>query len=149
MSRISTSARQPYSPAQMYDLVNDMAAYPRYLPLCSHVHVHSKTAHSQTATITLAKGKVKLEFTVANSMEENRRIDMKLVQGPFKRFHAEWLFTPPSQGGCEVAFDLEFEFSNPLLNAAFGGLFKSMVGSMVGAFSEQAARRYGRPAGRA
>lgn len=146
MPHIRTHATVAYPPRQIYDLVNDMAAYPHYLPLCSHVRVHAKTAHSQTATLTLSKGKIKLEFTVANTMEENRRIDMRLVEGPFKRFRADWVFNPDKHGGTEISFDLDFEFSNPLLNAAFGGLFKSMVGSMVDAFSEQAARRYGKPA---
>jgi ribosome-associated toxin RatA of RatAB toxin-antitoxin module len=145
MTRISTNERLPYSPKQMYDLVNDTTSYPLYLPLCSHVQVHSKTAHSETATITLSKGKVKLQFTVINSMEEGKRIDMKLVEGPFKRLKAEWLFNPIGHRESEVSFDLEFEFSNPLLNAAFGGLFKSMVGSMVEAFSKQAVLRYGKP----
>jgi ribosome-associated toxin RatA of RatAB toxin-antitoxin module len=147
MTHIHTSARMAYTPKQMYDLVNDTAAYPGYLPLCSHVRVHAKTAERQTATITLAKGKLKFDFTIAHVLEDAKRIEVVLVDGPFKRLRGAWTFAAAGHGGCEVSLELDFEFSNPLLGMAFGGLFKSITESMVGAFSEQAALRYGKPHG--
>ena len=84
MTQINTGACAAYTPKQMYDLVNDAEAYPRYLPLCSEVAICSEGADRRTATITLAKGKIKLDFTTANVMEDGKRIDMDLVDGPFK-----------------------------------------------------------------
>lgn len=147
MTHINTGACVAYTPKQMYDLVNDAEAYPRYLPLCSEVAICSEGADRQTATITLVKGKIKLDFTTANVMEDGKRIDMDLVDGPFKYLRGTWLFSPTSDGGAEVSFMLDFEFSNPLLRVAFGSFFKGMVESMVGAFCEQAALRYGDPHG--
>ncbi|PZN72908.1 MAG: ubiquinone-binding protein [Candidatus Methylumidiphilus alinenensis] len=147
MTQINTGACVAYTPKQMYDLVNDAAAYPRYLPLCSEVAICSQGEDRLTAKITLAKGKIKLDFTTANVMEDGKRIDMDLVDGPFKYLHATWLFSPTSDGGAEVSFKLDFEFSNPLLRVAFGSFFKGIVESMVGAFCEQAALRYGDPHG--
>jgi ribosome-associated toxin RatA of RatAB toxin-antitoxin module len=143
MTQINTSACVVYSPKQMFDLVNDAAAYPRYLPLCTEVQIRSRTAESQTATITLSKGKVRFHFTTTNLMEEASRIDLKLVDGPFKYLKGRWHFIPLERGGCEVTFHLEFEFANPLLKMAFGAFFKGLVESMVGAFCEEAASRYG------
>jgi ribosome-associated toxin RatA of RatAB toxin-antitoxin module len=145
MTQINTSACVAYTPKQMYDLVNDAAAYPRYLPMCTEVKIRSQTADRLTATITLAKGKIKLDFTTANVMEDGKRIDMNLVDGPFKYLRGTWVFTPTSHGGSEISFHLDFEFSNPLLRMAFGGFFKGIVESMVGAFCDQAALRYGKP----
>ncbi len=145
MAQINTSACVPYTPKQMYDLVNDATAYPRYLPLCEAVAIRSQTADRLTATIVLSKGKIKLDFTTANVMEDGKRIDMDLIDGPFKYLRGTWLFTPTRQGGSEISFNLDFEFSNPLLRVAFGGFFKGITESMVGAFCEQAARRYGQP----
>ena len=144
MTRISTSACVAHTPKQMYDLVNDAAAYPRYLPMCSQVEIRSQTADRLIATITLAKGKIKFDFTTANTMEDGRRIDLSLVDGPFKHLRGTWLFKPSGSGGAEISFDLDFEFSNPLLRVALGGFFKGIVESMVGAFCEQAALRYGK-----
>jgi ribosome-associated toxin RatA of RatAB toxin-antitoxin module len=147
MAQINTSACVDHTHKQMYDLVNDAAAYPRYLPMCSEVKIRSQTADSQTATITLAKGRIKLDFTTANAMEDGKRIDMNLVDGPFKYMRGTWVFKPTSQGGSEISFHLDFEFSNPLLRVAFGSFFKGIVESMVGAFCDQAALRYGKPQG--
>lgn len=143
MPQISTSACVAHTPRQMYDLVNDAAAYPNYLPMCSHVHIRSQDAEHLIATITLSKGKIKLDFTTENTMQEGRRIDMKLVDGPFKYLRGSWSFKP-SRHGCEISFNLDFEFSNALLKMAFGSFFKGLVESMVGAFCDQAALRYGK-----
>jgi len=146
MTQINTSACVAHTAKQMYDLVNDAAAYPRFLPMCTHVRIRSQSPEQLIATLTLSKGKIKFDFTTANTMEEGRRIDMKLIDGPFKHLHGSWRFTPNGHG-CEIAFNLDFEFSNGLLSLAFGSFFKGLVESMVGAFCDQAARRYGNNAG--
>ena len=147
MPQINTSACVAYTPKQMYDLVTDVEAYPRYLPLCTQVKIRSQRPGQVTATITLSKGKIKFDFTTANSMVDSQRVDMKLVDGPFKYLQGSWRFTPTERGGSEVSFDLDFEFANALLSIAFGGFFKSLVESMVGAFCDQAALRYGKAIG--
>ena len=86
-----------------------------------------------------------MDFTTANIMQESKRIDLNLVDGPFKYLRGTWGFNPTKHGGSEITFDLDFEFSNPLLKVAFGGFFKSIVESMVGAFCNEANVRYGKP----
>lgn len=146
MANVSTSVCVDYTPQQMYDLVNDVRSYPQYLPLCHAVRLHSQTPTHLRATLTLAKGKIKFSFTTANTMVEGRSIQMSLVDGPFKFFRAMWTFDPSAKGGCEAAFQCDFEFSNGLLGLAFGGFFKEVMESLVGAFCRQAAVRYARPA---
>lgn len=143
MPLLSNSVCVKYTPEQMYELVNDVESYPRYLPLCSKVTVLDKDSHQLRATITLSKGKIKLTFTTANSMEQGRQINMKLVDGPFKRLSGVWRFRPSGNGGCETSFELDFEFSNSILSLAFGGFFKEVAESFVDAFCRQAAVRYG------
>lgn len=143
MANVSTSVCVNYTAMEMYDLVNDVQAYPGYLPMCSAVSLHSRTPTHVRATITLAKGKIKMSFTTDNTMEAGRSIQMKLVEGPFKRLRGAWRFEPVPSGGCEATFRLEFEFANALLGMAFGGFFKEVAESMVDAFCAQAAKRYG------
>lgn len=143
MPSLTSSVCVKYTPQQMYDLVNDVEAYPLYLPLCTGVKVINKGPTHLNATITLSKGKIRLSFTTANSMEEGRRINMNLIDGPFKHLHGVWHFLPSGNGGCEASFELDFEFSNGLLSLAFGGFFKEVAESFVDAFCRQAAVRYG------
>lgn len=143
MANVSTSVCVNYTAMEMYALVNDVQAYPSYLPMCAGVKLHSRTPNSLRATITLAKGKLKLSFTTDNAMEEGRSIDMKLVEGPFKRLRGNWRFVPTPSGGCETSFRLEFEFANALLGMALGGLLKEVAETMVDAFCAEAAKKYG------
>jgi ribosome-associated toxin RatA of RatAB toxin-antitoxin module len=144
MPKINTNAHLPYTPKQMYDLVNDVASYPNYLPLCRGVKVHSKTVTQQIATITLTHGKISFDFTIIAKMADSQHIDITLKDGPFKHLRGAWHFAPAHPTRCTVAFNLDFEFSNPLLNLTFGGLCKGMAQAMVAAFSKQAAHRYGK-----
>jgi ribosome-associated toxin RatA of RatAB toxin-antitoxin module len=127
----------------MYDLVNDVRSYPSYIPLCTEVKLLSQTPERLKATITMAKGKIKLSFTTENTMEAGRTIRMRLVDGPFKRLNGVWCFEPSGEAGCEATFRLDFEFANALLSMAFGGFFKEVTESMVDAFCRQAVRKYG------
>ncbi|NOZ32505.1 MAG: type II toxin-antitoxin system RatA family toxin, partial [Alphaproteobacteria bacterium] len=39
MPKLDFERHVPYSPVQMFDLVADMAAYPRFVPNCTEVDV--------------------------------------------------------------------------------------------------------------
>lgn len=143
MATISTSLCVNYTPMEMFDLVNDVESYPQYLPLCRQVKLLARSPASLRATVTLAKGKIKLSFTTENTMEAGKSIRMQLVDGPFKHMNALWRFEPIATGGCEASFRVDFEFSNALLGLAFGGFFKEVTESMVEAFCRQAAIKYG------
>ena len=143
MPNVSTSVCVNYTPEEMYALVNDVQSYPAYIPMCSQVRLLSSTPEKLKATITMAKGKIKLSFTTENTMEAGRFIRMRLVEGPFKRLNGLWRFEPSGSQGCEATFRLDFEFANALLSMAFGGFFKEVTESMVEAFCRQAVRRYG------
>ena len=143
MPNVSTSVCVNYTPAEMYDLVNDVRSYPSYIPMCSDVKLLAQSPESLKATITMAKGKIKLSFTTENTMEAGKSIRMRLVDGPFKRLNGVWRCEPSGDMGCEATFRLDFEFANALLSMAFGGFFKEVTETMVDAFCRQAARKYG------
>jgi ribosome-associated toxin RatA of RatAB toxin-antitoxin module len=136
MPNVSTSVCVNYTPAEMYDLVNDVRSYPSYIPMCSDVKLLAQSPESLKATI-------KLSFTTENTMEAGKSIRMRLVDGPFKRLNGVWRFEPSGDMGCEATFRLDFEFANALLSMAFGGFFKEVTETMVDAFCRQAARKYG------
>lgn len=143
MANVSTSVCVNYTPEEMYELVNDVRSYPNYIPMCSQVRLLTQTSDRLKATITMAKGKIKLSFTTENTMEAGKSIRMHLVEGPFKRLNGLWRFEPSGERGCEATFRLDFEFANALLSMAFGGFFKEVTESMVEAFCRQAVLKYG------
>jgi ribosome-associated toxin RatA of RatAB toxin-antitoxin module len=145
MTVIHKSALVPYSAEQMYNLVNDVESYPKFLPWCAEVQLLSKNRESLMATIVVSKGALKQAFTALNAMEEGQHIEMNLVEGPFKYFKGLWRFDSLEAKGCEVSFHLNFEFARGLIGLAFGRTFSQLANSLVDAFCQQAQERYGKP----
>jgi ribosome-associated toxin RatA of RatAB toxin-antitoxin module len=143
MSSFNKQVTVPYTAVQMYDLVNDINAYPKFISLCISSEVHEEQDHKLRATIKIAKGKIGFGFTTLNTMEKGRSISMNLENGPFKSLKGVWRFTPSGTHECIISLHFDFEFSNKLLGVALGGLFKQLCDSMVESFRKQAAVRYG------
>jgi len=132
----------PFSPRQMFELVNNVEAYPEFLPWCAGARKDRETADGIVATLTVAKGPMQHSFTTKNTNREFERIEMGLLKGPFKQLHGVWRFDD-APGGCKVSLELDFEFSNRLLASAMSKVFQLLTGSMVEAFRLRAATLYG------
>ena len=128
----------------MFRLVDDVPAYPDFLPWCGSAIVHSRTVDSVTASLEVVKGPVSKSFTTRNRLDPARRIDIELLDGPFRELAGHWVFDPYDSGGCRVSFDIHFEFSNPLFEMVFGPVFEETCRSLVDAFCERAEQVYGR-----
>lgn len=148
MMKIQKSAMVPYTAGQMYALVADIESYPQFLPWCTEVKLLARGEHDVTARVALARSGIRQAFTTRNRLHIDERIDMQLVDGPFRRLHGHWSFQPvgTERQGCLVALHLEFEFSSKLLAMTFGKAFHSISSSLIDAFCARARDLYGRQA---
>ena len=112
MPQISRTALVPYSAEQMYQLVNDVNAYPDFLPGCTGSRVLESGPTQMTAAVDVSKAGISKTFTTRNTLTDNQSILMHLVDGPFKKLIGGWKFTPLSQDACKIEFHLDFEFTN-------------------------------------
>ncbi|CDG18526.1 MULTISPECIES: type II toxin-antitoxin system RatA family toxin [Xenorhabdus] len=142
MPQISRSALVPYSVEQMYKLVNDVTSYPDFLPGCVGSRVISSSNNEMTASVDVAKAGISKTFVTRNTLFDNKRINMQLVDGPFRKLMGGWHFTPLSEDACKVELHLDFEFTNKLIELAFGKVFKELAGNMVQAFTQRAREVY-------
>lgn len=142
MTEIQRSADVPYTPAQMYQLVGDVAAYPEFLPWCDHVEVLEQDEAEVLARVSLAVSKLHQTFTTRNRMQPHEMIVMELVEGPFRHLTGQWRFLP-RDNGCRVSLDMRFEFKNRLVSMALGGPFNRIANSLMDAFIERARSQYG------
>lgn len=138
MTSIKRTALVPYSPAQMFALVNDIERYPEFLPWCRQARVLSRDGERVQASLTVAKGPLHYQFSTANTLQPDTRIDMQLLEGPFRSLHGVWRFVPIPGGGCQVDLALEFEFHNRILHRTMGRLFEEIAGTLVDAFCRRA-----------
>lgn len=143
MQAVERSALVTYTAAQMFALVNDVERYPEFLPWCVGAQVQDSSAGERTATLRVARGVLKAEFTTLNQLTPGARIQMRLMHGPFRHLHGEWRFDDIAAAGSRVQFRVSFEFKNRLTAAAFNAIFESVCGSIVDAFATRARQVYG------
>ncbi|NNS07087.1 type II toxin-antitoxin system RatA family toxin [Erwinia sp. JH02] len=142
MSQISRSALVPYSAEQMYRLVNDVHSYPQFLPGCTGSRVLDASSDQMTASVDVSKAGISKTFVTRNTLTDNQSIHMQLVDGPFRKLSGGWRFTALSDEACKVELNLDFEFTNMLVELAFGRIFKELASSMVQAFTQRAKEVY-------
>lgn len=143
MPSISRSALVMYSVDQMFQLINDVLAYPLFLPDCSNSKIITEDDHSVTAALLVSKAGIKKWFTTKNTLISNEQVQLELVDGPFNKLHGRWLLTPLSEEACKVSLELEYEFSNKMFDLAFGRVFNHLTNNMVQAFTQRAKDVYG------
>lgn len=142
MPQISRTALVPYSAEQMYQLVNDVKSYPQFLPGCSGSRVLDESDSQMMAAVDVSKAGISKTFTTRNTLVSNQSIIMQLVDGPFRKLMGGWKFTPIGDEACRIEFQLDFEFTNKLIELAFGRVFKELAGNMVQAFTVRAKEVY-------
>ena len=139
MTHISRSALLPYEPKALFDLVNDVAAYPQYMAGCVGAEVLSRVEPAgdvpgaMVARLDLAKGKLRYSFTTRNTLLEPDAVRMELVEGPFEEFAGEWRFLLLGPKACKVTLDMRFTLSSKVAAVAAKGLFQTMSDTLVDA----------------
>ncbi|MBZ4194897.1 MAG: type II toxin-antitoxin system RatA family toxin [Candidatus Contendobacter sp.] len=144
MATVKKSALILYSAAEMYALVSDIEAYPQFLPWCRSTQILSRSEDEVRAVIEMVKGRVHKSFSTINRMQHHKMIDIRLLEGPFRRLEGYWRFDPLRADASKVSLDMEFEFASPLVRMAVEPVFKQIANSLVDAFCKRAVDRYGR-----
>lgn len=145
MKNVQKSVLIWYSCEEMYDLVVDVAQYPRFLPWCDHAKVLSTEADGMTAEVGISFGGIRQSFTTRNRHVPGREVHMQLVNGPFSKLDGQWRFIPVgdgSQRACRVELSLHYGFDNKALGALVGPVFDRIAGSLVDAFVKRADEVY-------
>jgi ribosome-associated toxin RatA of RatAB toxin-antitoxin module len=146
MKEIERSAIVEHSAHDMYALVDDIESYPRFLPWCLAAEVKNEGKRKR-ATLTAGVSGIRQSFTTENQSQPGRAIDMRLVEGPFKRFKAAWRFTALGAHACQIDFSMHYEFSSRTLARLLEPLFNGIADTMVDAFTRRADELYGRDPG--
>ncbi|RAU18339.1 ubiquinone-binding protein [Nitrincola tibetensis] len=143
MTEVHKTALVLHTAEQMFDLINDVARYPDFVPWCSKVEVKHDTEDSIEATLYVSKAGLNYHFTTRNNKKRPVYMDMALIEGPFSTFSAVWILTPLSDEACKVEFSMKFDFSGKLASFAMGKVFNSVATTMVDVFVQRADDLYG------
>ena len=145
----SETRRLPYTARQMYDLVADVASYPKFLPWTSAARIRSRTPIAGGGEVMEAD--LVISFKVFRERfgsrvtlwPEDMKIDTEYLEGPFRHLHSGWTFRDLPEGGCEIDFFVDFEFRNAILAKLIGVVFDEAMSRIVRAFEERARKLYG------
>ena len=146
MKTVQKSVLIWYTAQEMFALVTDVASYSQFLPWCDHSRVLEQGESSMLAEVGIAFAGIKQTFTTRNQHVPGRRVDLKLVSGPFSNLDGSWTFTPVGDGtqrACKVDLELRYGFQNLALSALVGPVFDRIAGSLVDAFVKRAEQVYG------
>jgi len=147
MPRHAETKLLPYGARQMYDLVGDVARYPEFIPWITAARVRSVTPVAEgevmMADLVIGFRMFREKFTSRVTFYPARhRIETEYIDGPFKHMISNWEFHE-APGGCEIRFDVDFEFRSRILQGAAGLFFHEAMLRIVRAFEARAEALYG------
>ena len=139
----------PYTPAQLFALVGDVECYPQFIRWITALRAWNRRPDGEGVTLMDAEAQVKFSVvrerfaTRVRLDEPAMAIDVSLLSGPFRKLRNRWRFRPHPQG-CELSFDIDFEFGSRFLENLLAANFESAVAKIVNAFEKRARSLYGK-----
>ena len=143
MPEVRKTVIVPYTPQQMFALVDGVERYPEFLPWCTGVEVLGRDEEVTRAALSVGLRGIKQRFATENHNQPPHEIRMLLVEGPFRAMNGYWRFNDLAGKGSKIEFSLSYEFSSRMLATLVGPLFSHISGTMVEAFVKRAERLYG------
>ena len=145
----SETKRLPYTAQQMYDLVADVANYPKFLPWSAAARIRSRVPQGASA---LMEADLVISFKVFRERfgsrvtlyPDDKKLVTEYLDGPFRYMRSDWAFADAEGGGCDVSFFVDFDFKNAVLQGIIGVVFNDAMQRIVRAFERRAAELYGR-----
>jgi coenzyme Q-binding protein COQ10 len=138
----------PYAPEELFRLVGDVEAYPKFLPWVSQIRTWNKTPAREGVRSVDAEAKVGFAFvrekfaTRVRLDEVKHQIEVSLLYGPFKRLKNHWRFEP-DENGSRIEFDIDFEFKSKILDALLAANLSRAADRLIACFESRAEALYG------
>ncbi len=104
--------------------------------------VKEQTQNTITATVNIEYLKVRTHFTTKNTNFPHEKIEVQLVDGPFKQLSGSWHFIQLGENGCKIEFLLHYKFSNIFLEKVIGPVFSYISKNIVDCFIKEAHKQY-------
>jgi len=152
MPSFHTSRRVKHPASDMFALVADVEQYPKFVPLCQSLRVlrreQAGTDETVIARMTVAYKLFVESYTskvVLKPAESAILVDY--LDGPFRRLHNRWTFTPIDDAASQIGFYLDYEFKSRAFQLLMGAVFDRAFRTFADAFEARADAIYGnRPA---
>ena len=122
----------------IFNLINQIDKYSDFLPWCKKSKIISDTNNAMIGVITVSKNFADWTFTTKNNYIINKKIDLRLVDGPFSHLSGCWNFSEIDKNNTLINFNLEYEFSNKIIELTLKPVFSSIMSSILDSFISEA-----------
>ena len=140
--KIIRSALVTYSAMDMCRLVKGVPSYPQFLSWCTSTQVHEQNSEFQKASLTVVVAGIRQSFTTNNTLYTGEKVEMRLLEGPFKKLQGEWRFIQLGEDGCKISLELDFEMNKGPMATMFGKGFGKIADRLVDDFCKRAEKVY-------
>ena len=127
-----------HSREKMFSLVDRVEDYPNFLPWCGKTKIIERTEKLTKATILINYHNVKQSFTTENVKIFPTKMHINLIDGPFKKLKGEWNFIEIEKDTCKIEFELQYEFSNYILDKLISPVFNMIANTFIDNFVAKA-----------
>ena len=127
-----------YSDSKIFDLVNDVEEYPKFLPWCKSASVYNKLKSEFYSDITIGFNLINETFTSRVVFIRPKKIISTATKGPFKQMVNQWNINFINNTSCEVILKIQYEFNSVFMEKILGNVFESATKKMISAFENRA-----------
>jgi ribosome-associated toxin RatA of RatAB toxin-antitoxin module len=143
MNFIKKSEEINVSHELIFALINNVGDYHKFLPWCSDSKIISDTNNKMAAEIEISKNFVNWKFSTENTYSLNKRIDIKLIDGPFNHLEGYWKFKKLDNYNTTVELYLEYKFDSGIIELSIKPIFSKIMSSILDSFISEAFKRKG------
>jgi len=138
MPRHQEKRELPFRPEQLFDLVADIERYPEFIPWCKGARILARADNTVTADLIIGYKMFHEKFTSTVTLDRPEAISVKYMKGPLAHLTNEWRFEALDDDGCELSFEVDFDFRSPLLAGVMEMFFEKAISKMAAAFEHRA-----------
>jgi ribosome-associated toxin RatA of RatAB toxin-antitoxin module len=129
---------------RIFDIVERAEEYPEFIPWCADATILERDDGIVDARIGVDYHGLRFTFRTRNPKERPHWLEVRMVDGPFRRFDGVWRFTPLSPNACKIEFGLQCEISDFFVGRLASPVFNRVTDALVDAFIRRAEREHAR-----
>ena len=138
MQSVKVTRQSPFTAQQMFELICDVDSYDQFIPYCTASRTRNRTDSEMLGDLAIGYKFLRETYTSKISMEtEPLTVTVRQAKGPFTHLFNQWQFVD-SENGCDVHFELQFEFAVPVLRRLIQPMMNRVVEKFIAAFEARA-----------
>jgi ribosome-associated toxin RatA of RatAB toxin-antitoxin module len=122
----------------IFNLINNIEEYPKFLPWCKKTEVTKESENSQIGKIFISKSFINWSFSTKNIIIRNKSISLSLIDGPFDQLDGSWNFKKIDDNNTLVSLEINYKFKNSLIELSIEPIFTTIMNSILESFIDQA-----------